>query len=310
MSDWHMYALAALRTGREEELHVGYRSRSRSGRTSRVLDEPERRPAGIRPAVVPAPHRADGGGGRLGRARCSRACGSSASSSGAAPRTSSARSRATNSRSSTTSRRTRSSSRPSTASRTPANCSAARTRGPARKPATSSQMVNAVNSAISRQSRRHRRVADRPDGVQRARQERALRGDPGRLLQRRRRTAQERTPGLHRPEPRSVGRKDGRTHRRTRPVGGSGAVHRDAGLAEHPAEARRRAEVPENQVRDHDPHGRDGRRGPAGAHGHRIVSGGSSRNEGHVRRRRRLDRRRREDDPEERRQGQGQGRRL
>ena len=37
---------------------------------------------------------------------------------------------------------------------------------------------------------------------------------------------------------------------------------------------RRRAEVPENQAGDQNPHGRDGRRGPAGAHGDRIVSGG------------------------------------
>ena len=49
-----------------------------------------------------------------------------------------------------------------------------------------SQMVNAVNSAVSAGSRRHRRLADRPDGVQRARQERAEREYPGRRLQRRR----------------------------------------------------------------------------------------------------------------------------
>ena len=99
----------------------------------------EGRPAGIRPAGVPAPNGPDRRGGRIGQHACSRACGSSALERAAAPRESSARTRSTNSRSSTTSRRTRSSCRRSTASRTRANCSAARTRGRARKRATSAR---------------------------------------------------------------------------------------------------------------------------------------------------------------------------
>ncbi len=149
--------------------------------------------------------------------------------------------------------------------------------GPARKPATSARWS----------TRSTARSRPRADGIAvslidltafNGPVESALsRGDPGRLLQRRRRTARQRTSGVHRAEPRSVRRKDGRTHRRTRAGRRRRAVHRDAGLAEHPAPHQRRAEDAQEAPVDQNPHDRHGRRGPAGAHGDRIVSGGPSR---------------------------------
>ena len=88
------------------------------------------------------------------------------------------------------------------------------------------------------QGERHRGVPRRPQGVQRPDRQGAGGEDPGRRLQRRRRRQQP--AGLHRPGPLRLGPADGRAHRGARPVRRRGALHRHAGLAEHPAAHRRR----------------------------------------------------------------------
>jgi len=112
-----------------------------------------------------------------------------------------------------------------------------------------------------RRCERHRRLPDRREGVQRAHRRGAEGEDPRRRLQRRRAKQPAR---LHRPGPVPVRAGDGQPHhlaaaqRRRR-----GAVHRHAGLGEHPAAHRRRAELDQEVGQEpHAAHDRH-RRGPS-----------------------------------------------
>ena len=122
-----------------------------------------------------------------------------------------------------------------------------------------SQMVNAVNSAVSAGADGIAVSLIDPTAFNAPVAVGAERRDPGRRLQRRR--ARQPAPGLHRPGPVRLGRKDGRTHRGTRALGRSRAVHRDPRLAQHPAADRRRAEDAQKTPCDHDARDRHRRRG-------------------------------------------------
>ena len=143
--------------------------------------------------------------------------------------------------------------------RTRANCSAAPTAGRARNRSNVSQMVNAVNSAVSAGV----------DGIAvslvdltafNAPVENALKAGIPVVAYNADAPSPQQAPGVHRPEPGIVGRKDGRTHREPRALGRHRAVHRDPGPAQHPDADQRRAQDAQKTPGDHDARDRHRRR--------------------------------------------------
>ena len=145
-----------------------------------------------------------------------------------------------------------------TAPPTPASCWAARTSGPARRTPTSARWsarstarsAPASTASASRSIDLHAFNSPTDKALAAKIPVVAYNAD----------AAGQRPAGLHRPGPVRLRPGDGPAHRPARPLRRRRAVHRHAGLAEHPAADRWRAAVPQVQARDQDP--RRGDRAP------------------------------------------------